>query len=536
MRRNISILAFIMAISSGINHSCQAQDSADGAFMRRMLIEKTLMEARSHLQQSDYNRAVAILERNLGIIKGDKAYLETLRLAYAGLVRDLESKGDSFDLATYQRRLAFLDPTSVRSDQKPQPPLPLVTDEPTKQSKKSMADLPVVNVGVITPIATSTTIQSGVTARGKIEDSSNALPNPFSWNNSEQKHQSRAQKQAAEASFTRKDYKAAAAAFAKAWQEDPSLDRATQERWAYSRLYIISESGPAAMPAAEARKELQTIATMAPRLKPQIEQLQSSLSKSTNLEPAPTHQETNGWTTTATPSFRVHHHLERSVGESLARQLEAMRTAQIEKWFGNSMEPWNPPCEVVIYATAAQYATDTGVPATSPGHSTVKVEGGRIVLRRIDLHADDPNMSIGVLPHEATHTVLAGRFGSHMVPRWADEGMAVLAEPADRIERHMADLPRLSGQTGLFPIRTLMMQQEYPEQRLMGTFYAQSVSVVRYMAALRGPKVFAAFLADGLNHSYDQALSKHYQTTWEQLESGWRSQGNSASSSVTASR
>jgi hypothetical protein len=100
----------------------------------------------------------------------------------------------------------------------------------------------------------------------------------------------------------------------------------------------------------------------------------------------------------------------------------------------------------------------------------------------------------------------------------------------------MADLPRLSGQTGLFPIRTLMMQQEYPEQRLMGTFYAQSVSVVRYMAALRGPKVFAAFLADGLNHSYDQAISKHYQTTWEQLESGWRSQGNSASSSVTASR
>jgi hypothetical protein len=48
--------------------------------------------------------------------------------------------------------------------------------------------------------------------------------------------------------------------------------------------------------------------------------------------------------------------------------------------------------------------------------------------------------------------------------------------------------------------------------------------------------VFAAFLADGLNHSYDQSLSKHYQTSWEQLESGWRSQGSTAKIAVTASR
>lgn len=533
MWRIICISAIIMTISFGINHSIIAQDPADSAFMRRMLIEKTLMEARGHLEQSDYNRAVATLEKNLGIIKGDKPYLETLRLAYSGLVRELESKGESFDLATYQRRLAFLDPTTARSGQKTQP---LPTQEPAKPAKNSTAELPVVNVGVITPVAVTTVTQSGLTARGKIEDAPNALQNPFSWNNSEQKYQGRAQRQSAEASFSRKDYKAAAAAFAKAWQEDPSLDRAAQERWAYSRLHTISQSGITGMPAAEALKELQSIATMAPRLKPQTDELKIILSRTNIVESAPTHQETNGWTTTATPSFRVHHHLERTVGEALARQLESTRTAQIEKWFGTAAEPWNPPCEVVIYATAAQYATATGVPATSPGHSTVKVEGGRIVLRRIDLHADDPNMSIGVLPHEATHTVLAGRFGNHMVPRWADEGMAVLAEPSDRIDRHISDLPRLSGQTGLFPIRTLMMQQEYPEPRLMGTFYAQSVSVVQYMTALRGPRVFAAFLADGLNHSYDQSLSKHYQTSWEQLESGWRSQGSTAKISVTASR
>ena len=48
-----------------------------------------------------------------------------------------------------------------------------------------------------------------------------------------------------------------------------------------------------------------------------------------------------------------------------------------------------------------------------------------------------------MLPHEATHVVLAGQFGDQPVPRWADEGMAVLTEPRDKIDRHLRNLPAL---------------------------------------------------------------------------------------------
>ena len=71
-----------------------------------------------------------------------------------------------------------------------------------------------------------------------------------------------------------------------------------------------------------------------------------------------------------------------------------------------------------------------------------------------------------------------------------------------------------------------MSQHDYPEARMMGTFYAQSVSVVNHMTSLKGPRVFAAFVKDGLDHGYDQALAKHYSMTWDQLEASWRQQGN----------
>ena len=41
----------------------------------------------------------------------------------------------------------------------------------------------------------------------------------------------------------------------------------------------------------------------------------------------------------------------------------------------------------------------------------------------MDLHCDDANMLVGVLPHETTHVVLAGRFGRHLVPRGSDQGV-----------------------------------------------------------------------------------------------------------------
>ena len=87
----------------------------------------------------------------------------------------------------------------------------------------------------------------------------------------------------------------------------------------------------------------------------------------------------------------------------------------------------------------------TGQPETSPGFSTMGVSGGQIVTRRVNLRADHPQMLAAILPHEVTHVVLADVFTEQQIPRWADEGMAVLAEPATEQAGRAADLQRPLG-------------------------------------------------------------------------------------------
>jgi hypothetical protein len=212
----------------------------------------------------------------------------------------------------------------------------------------------------------------------------------------------------------------------------------------------------------------------------------------------------------------------REVAERIIRSAEATRATMTRKWFDDDLGPWNPRCDIFIYATAQDYAQATGVAANSPGHSTMRTEGERVMSRRVDLHCDDPNMMVGVLPHEVTHVVLAGRFGDHVVPRWADEGMAVLSEPRERIERHLRNLPKHRADQHLFGIGQLIQLEAYPDPRYIGPFYAQSVSLVDYLTERSGPRVFAKFLRDGLASGYEPALQRYYGIqTFAQLEQQW---------------
>ena len=75
---------------------------------------------------------------------------------------------------------------------------------------------------------------------------------------------------------------------------------------------------------------------------------------------------------------------------------------------------------------------------------------GRTVLRRIDVRADASDWSNAALPHELTHVVLGERFGGHALPRWADEGIAMLSESREKHRERVANLrgeSRLARQT-----------------------------------------------------------------------------------------
>src|SRR5439155_17065267 len=145
--------------------------------------------------------------------------------------------------------------------------------------------------------------------------------------------------------------------------------------------------------------------------------------------------------------------------EQVGQVAERTRASLQRKWFGGNGETWNPKCDVFLYPTAQDYGRATGQ-QQSPGHSYLKVENGRPVIRRIYLHGDDANMLSSILPHETTHVVLAGEFGDQLLPRWADEGMAVLTEPRERVERHLDNLLKCQQAGQFFRVQDLIQIED----------------------------------------------------------------------------
>jgi hypothetical protein len=125
-----------------------------------------------------------------------------------------------------------------------------------------------------------------------------------------------------------------------------------------------------------------------------------------------------------------------------------------------------------------------------------------------------------VLPHEVTHTVFAHHFRCP-VPRWADEGGAVLSE--DDVERNRHDsLARqiLNTPGRAFPLRRLFSLREYPGDVM--ALYAQGYSVANFLVGRSNRQVFLAFVAHGMRHGWDHAAQSHYRfNSVEELEQAW---------------
>ncbi len=147
--------------------------------------------------------------------------------------------------------------------------------------------------------------------------------------------------------------------------------------------------------------------------------------------------------------------------------------------------------------------------------------GNHVMSRRMNLRADNPVLLTTTLPHEVTHIVLADLFVVQQIPRWADEGIAVLAEPLTEQRNRMADLqqPLESGQ--VFPVGQLM-KMDFPDQKDWRLFYAQSVSLTRYLVDQGPPERFIQFVRDSQRTGVDAALRDVYQIEGlDELHNRW---------------
>ncbi|GIW88871.1 MAG: hypothetical protein KatS3mg108_3195 [Isosphaeraceae bacterium] len=229
------------------------------------------------------------------------------------------------------------------------------------------------------------------------------------------------------------------------------------------------------------------------------------------------------WQVLKTANFLIYH-ADPDLARKVAEAAEAARLAAWNRWADHRpLAPWNPPCYLYLFPDAGIFAAVTGQPADSPGFSTVGFLGGHVTARRINLRAGHPKLVDAVLPHEVTHVVLAEILGEVPIPRWADEGIAALSEPDAEQALRAGELADQIDSPQLFPIRDLLLM-DYPDEHRWPLYYAQSISLTRFLVQLKGERIFLQFLRDAARHGYDVELARVYGfASIDDLEYAWKS-------------
>ena len=459
-----------LAVLVSLSCSLLAADPRPDAVERVLGLQQAIADAEKLVKDGKPSEAVAILEARLADADGNRTFLDLLRQAYFAELQRLETSPntDPAALAKARRKLDLLGGP----------------------------------VAVAKPQAAPAKLQ---TVRGPV--------NPFRPNaepvEPDLLHEAREL-------FKNGNYADAAAKFAAAQEKKPlSSDEAAA--WAYCRIKIAADQlgrpGCDAATATAAEKDLTEALALVPD-KAELQHLGKSLltvaRQRKTASPAASSAVPTDWQTIETPSFIIRFQSERDIAERLAKAAESKREEIFKLWSGPPGGAWTPKCEVVLHPTAECYAKMTGKPAAGTGHATVRLVEGKAASRRIDLQADDAAVITNALPRELTHVVLADLFPYTPPPRWAEEGIAILAGSPEEIGRYLRTLPRCARNGELFTVTALLEMKDFPAADKVTGFYCGSVSLVEYLVKLKGEKHFTTFLRDCQRYGTASALKRQY--------------------------
>jgi len=212
--------------------------------------------------------------------------------------------------------------------------------------------------------------------------------------------------------------------------------------------------------------------------------------------------------------------------QPVAETCERLRRQLRQIWFQADDDcTWSPRCQVVVHPTLESYVRQLGPGSEgTSGCSSIELDSGRVVVRRIDLRADAEGWLTESLPHELTHVVLADRFSSRRIPRWADEGLAILAESVEKQQLRERTWLAESRAGMQFNARDLFAVDAPPPSNRHNAFYGQSASLVRFLIEQGTPGRFMGFVEATQQHGSVKALQETYGfDSVEHLQQLWAS-------------
>ncbi len=198
-----------------------------------------------------------------------------------------------------------------------------------------------------------------------------------------------------------------------------------------------------------------------------------------------------------------------SIAQQVGQYAERYRKEKALLWLGREMPPWGQPCPIRVTVTMGG----------AGGATSFAFDNGQILHQEMHIEGTVERLLNSVLPHEVTHTVFAYHFRTP-VPRWADEGGAVLSEDDVERDRHDKMVRQILNAGRAIPLRRLLVLKEYPNEVM--ALYAEGYSVTNFLVSRSSRPEFLNFVADGMRGGWDAALQRHYQIrSVEELEQAW---------------
>jgi RNA polymerase sigma factor (sigma-70 family) len=225
----------------------------------------------------------------------------------------------------------------------------------------------------------------------------------------------------------------------------------------------------------------------------------------------------------------------------MATEAEHQRREVAKRWLGKELPAWTKPCEIRFTpderATGGATTFSFG-PPRKPDKLNADLASAEMILSGPFLRVVEEQ-----LPHEVTHAVLASHFGQPL-PRWVDEGIAILSEPAQLRNDLDLGLREVLSAGRAIRLKHLFRMNEYPKDTL--TVYSQGHSVVQFLLSrstteavpippadangeiapkggLRNPhRDLIQFVQHGLSTDWDNAAKQIYGfATVDDLETAW---------------
>ena len=199
------------------------------------------------------------------------------------------------------------------------------------------------------------------------------------------------------------------------------------------------------------------------------------------------------------------------MAQQFGQMAEQYRKQKAIEWLGREMEPWPQPCPLHVKPVMS-----------GPGGATkFDYRGGSYTVLSMEIEGSVERMLNSVLPHEVTHTVFAHHF-RFPVPRWADEGGAVLSEDDTERSRHDYLCRQKLNLNQKMPLRRLFDLKEYNETNDVMIIYAEGFSISSYLVGKSDRATFLNFVSTGMRGGWDRALQTYYgYNSVEQLEEAW---------------